>query len=57
MNANFGLLEELAVVPRDKAVKRERYAERALLEIGVWAGGLAGEVRADRTRTAVSSEL
>ena len=57
MNANFGLLEELAVVPRDKAVTRERYAERALLEIGAWAGGLAGEVRTDRTRTAVSSEL
>lgn len=30
MNANFGLLDELADVPRDKAVKRERYAARAL---------------------------
>ena len=30
MNANFGLLEELAVIPRDKARKRELYAARAL---------------------------
>jgi methylenetetrahydrofolate--tRNA-(uracil-5-)-methyltransferase len=36
MNANFGLLEELADPPRDKALKRERYAERALQEIGAW---------------------
>jgi methylenetetrahydrofolate--tRNA-(uracil-5-)-methyltransferase len=33
MNANFGLLEELAVVPRDKAKKREQYASRALGEL------------------------
>ncbi|MEX2181306.1 MAG: methylenetetrahydrofolate--tRNA-(uracil(54)-C(5))-methyltransferase (FADH(2)-oxidizing) TrmFO [Gemmatimonadaceae bacterium] len=31
MNANFGLLEELPDAPRDKVVKRQRYAERALL--------------------------
>lgn len=36
MNANFGLLEELADPPRDKAVKRERYAERALQELASW---------------------
>ena len=44
MNANFGLLEELAVVPRDKAKKREQYAERALEEMRAWidANGLAG---------------
>ncbi len=36
MNANFGLLEELAVVPRDKAKKREQYAERALSEMRSW---------------------
>lgn len=36
MNANFGLLEELADPPRDKALKRERYAERALQEIEAW---------------------
>lgn len=36
MNANFGLLEELPDPPRDKAVKRERYAERALRAIESW---------------------
>ncbi|MBI2796197.1 MAG: methylenetetrahydrofolate--tRNA-(uracil(54)-C(5))-methyltransferase (FADH(2)-oxidizing) TrmFO [Gemmatimonadetes bacterium] len=36
MNANFGLLEELASPPRDKAVKRERYAERALADLAHW---------------------
>jgi methylenetetrahydrofolate--tRNA-(uracil-5-)-methyltransferase len=38
MNANFGLLEELGAVPRDKAKKRERYAERALSDLRSWAG-------------------
>jgi methylenetetrahydrofolate--tRNA-(uracil-5-)-methyltransferase len=44
MNANFGLLEELPVVPRDKAKKREQYAARALGEMQSWidANGLAG---------------
>jgi methylenetetrahydrofolate--tRNA-(uracil-5-)-methyltransferase len=36
MNANFGLLEELNPVPRDKARKRELYAERALRDLAVW---------------------
>jgi len=36
MNANFGLLEELPDPPRDKAVKRERYAERALHDLAAW---------------------
>jgi methylenetetrahydrofolate--tRNA-(uracil-5-)-methyltransferase len=36
MNANFGLLEELVDPPRDKAVKRERYAERALRDLETW---------------------
>ena len=36
MNANFGLLEELPETPRDKQVKRERYAERALQEMEGW---------------------
>jgi methylenetetrahydrofolate--tRNA-(uracil-5-)-methyltransferase len=36
MNANFGLLDELADPPRDKALKRERYAERALQELESW---------------------
>jgi len=36
MNANFGLLEELVEPPRDKALKRQRYAERALQELEAW---------------------
>ena len=36
MNANFGLLEELEDPPRDKTVKRERYAERALRALESW---------------------
>jgi methylenetetrahydrofolate--tRNA-(uracil-5-)-methyltransferase len=36
MNANFGLLDELETPTRDKQVKRERYAERALLAIREW---------------------
>ncbi|HEY2848992.1 MAG TPA: methylenetetrahydrofolate--tRNA-(uracil(54)-C(5))-methyltransferase (FADH(2)-oxidizing) TrmFO, partial [Gemmatimonadaceae bacterium] len=44
MNANFGLLDELAVVPRDKAKKREEYAARALRDMRTWidANALAG---------------
>jgi len=41
MNANFGLLEELAVVPRDKAKKREQYAARALGEMQSWIDATA----------------
>ncbi len=33
MNANFGLLDELDTPVRDKQIKRERYAERALQAI------------------------
>jgi len=36
MNANFGLLEELAEPPRDKVAKREQYAERALRTLEDW---------------------
>jgi methylenetetrahydrofolate--tRNA-(uracil-5-)-methyltransferase len=36
MNANFGLLDELRDPPRDKALKRERYAERALQTLDSW---------------------
>ncbi len=44
MNANFGLLEELAVIPRDKAKKRNDYATRALADMREWidANALAG---------------
>ena len=36
MNANFGLLEELAEPPRDKMLKREQYAVRALRDLASW---------------------
>ena len=37
MNANFGLLDELPGAPiRDKGLKRERYAERALAAMQEW---------------------
>ena len=36
MNANFGLLDELPDRVRDKRVKRERFAERALGAIEAW---------------------
>jgi methylenetetrahydrofolate--tRNA-(uracil-5-)-methyltransferase len=36
MNANFGLMEELPERVRDKRVKREKLAERALGEIARW---------------------
>ena len=41
MNANFGLLDELEVVPRDKSKKRERYAERSLGDLRAWMAGAA----------------
>lgn len=37
MNANFGLVEELADPPRDKAKKKGLYAERALADLRGWA--------------------
>src|SRR2546425_5738053 len=40
MNANFGLLEPLERVPRDKQKKKERLVERALAEMEVFAGRL-----------------
>ncbi len=36
MNANFGLLDELADPPRDKRLKRERFAARALDALHQW---------------------
>ncbi len=44
MNANFGLLEELNTVPRDKGKKREMYAERALTALRGWVGKLGTTV-------------
>lgn len=37
MNANFGLLDDLAEPVRDKKLKRERFAERALATLKSWA--------------------
>ncbi|HKW48620.1 MAG TPA: methylenetetrahydrofolate--tRNA-(uracil(54)-C(5))-methyltransferase (FADH(2)-oxidizing) TrmFO [Gemmatimonadaceae bacterium] len=36
MNANFGLVDELATPVRDKRVKREQIAERALADMRKW---------------------
>jgi methylenetetrahydrofolate--tRNA-(uracil-5-)-methyltransferase len=36
MNANFGLLDELPTVVRDKQRKRALYAERALADMEGW---------------------
>ena len=38
MNANFGLLDELPERVKDKRVKRERFAERALAAMAEWGG-------------------
>ncbi len=37
MNANFGLLDDLVEPVRDKKLKRERFADRALAAMGNWA--------------------
>jgi methylenetetrahydrofolate--tRNA-(uracil-5-)-methyltransferase len=36
MNANFGLVDDLPDRVRDKRVKRERIAERALADMARW---------------------
>ena len=36
MNANFGLMQPLDDAPRDKRLKKERLAERALLDMEAW---------------------
>jgi methylenetetrahydrofolate--tRNA-(uracil-5-)-methyltransferase len=41
MNANFGLVDELPEPPRDKQLKRERLAARALAEMTRWAEELS----------------
>jgi methylenetetrahydrofolate--tRNA-(uracil-5-)-methyltransferase len=48
MNANFGLLEELADPPRDKALKRERYAARSLAALDEWMDSAGLGARASR---------
>jgi methylenetetrahydrofolate--tRNA-(uracil-5-)-methyltransferase len=39
MNANFGLVDELDPPVRDKRLKRERLAARALADLGAWIDG------------------
>jgi methylenetetrahydrofolate--tRNA-(uracil-5-)-methyltransferase len=41
MNANFGLLDELAEPVRDKRIKRERFAERAMQAMTEWRDAFA----------------
>jgi methylenetetrahydrofolate--tRNA-(uracil-5-)-methyltransferase len=36
MNANFGLVDDLDEVVRDKRVRKERMAERALRDLCAW---------------------
>ena len=36
MNANFGLVDELGMRVRDKRVKKEKLAERALAHMAQW---------------------
>ena len=42
MNANFGLLDDLPGKIRDKKLKREKFAERALSEMGDWSASVSG---------------
>ena len=44
MNANFGLLDDLPEKIRDKKLKREKFAERALSEMGDWSASLSAPV-------------
>jgi methylenetetrahydrofolate--tRNA-(uracil-5-)-methyltransferase len=46
MNANFGLVDDLPETPRDKRLKRELIAERALADMTRWRDEVLGEVRA-----------
>ena len=41
MNANFGLLDDLPEKIRDKKLKRERFARRALAEMSDWSASLS----------------
>jgi methylenetetrahydrofolate--tRNA-(uracil-5-)-methyltransferase len=45
MNANFGLLDDLPVPVRDKRLKREALAARALHDLTAWRDGLVAALR------------
>jgi methylenetetrahydrofolate--tRNA-(uracil-5-)-methyltransferase len=51
MNANFGLMDELETPIKDKRVKREKIAERALAALDEWADSLASAFGASHTPT------
>jgi len=53
MNANFGLLDELAVPIRDKRRKREAFAARAMGDIAAWRD-VAGLAIGERGRDTAS---
>jgi methylenetetrahydrofolate--tRNA-(uracil-5-)-methyltransferase len=41
MNANFGLLDDLPEKIRDKKLKREKFAERALSAMTEWSASIS----------------
>ena len=45
MNANFGLIDDLAAPVRDKRLKREAMAARALHDLTAWRDGLVAALR------------
>jgi methylenetetrahydrofolate--tRNA-(uracil-5-)-methyltransferase len=51
MNANFGLLDELPERVKDKRVKRERFAERALAAMAEWRESVTLTALAAHERT------
>ena len=53
MNANFGLVDDLDAPVRDKRVKRERLAARALADLREW---IAGDESASRAGAAAISQ-
>ena len=56
MNANFGLLEALAAPVRDKRLKRERLAERALADLRAWIDAAPDERVATARRSNATVE-
>ena len=47
MNANFGLVDDLPEPARDKVMKREQFAARALRDFTAWRDGTLGEPARD----------
>jgi methylenetetrahydrofolate--tRNA-(uracil-5-)-methyltransferase len=57
MNANFGLVDDLAEPVRDKVAKREQFAERALRDFAEWRDGVLGEPALDPAAGAAAGAL